>query len=198
VAGEAQHYPTAVIDLDGNERASLGLRNNSLNVVQILLDQLTHKKLTGRVRRAALNQLFATLDHVRPLWSRNVAELALELKTLRFQIADQQELVDAQPKSWTADDKKNGLDLDAQRQFRVLDRMKTEERLYSAYVAPMLRLLSLDPAVLIPGNSIWKSWSRAARWASRTPSTIFRITSAATTACSTCNAASATSITSPL
>jgi hypothetical protein len=152
LAGEAQHYPTAVMDLDGNERASIGLRNNSLNVVQILLDQLTHKKLTGRVRRAALNQLFSTLDHVRPLWSRNVAELALELKTLRFQIADQQKLVDAQPKSWTADDKKNGLDLEAKRQFRVLDRMKTEERLYSAYVGPMLRLLALDPADFDPGK----------------------------------------------
>ncbi len=145
LAGEAQHYPTAVMDLDGNERASIGLRNNNLNIIQILLDQLTHKKLAGRVRRAALNQLFATLDHVRPVWSRNVTELALELKTLRFQIADQQKLVDAQPKTWTLDDKRHGRDLEAKRQFRFLERMKTEERLYSAYVGPIQRLLALDP-----------------------------------------------------
>jgi len=152
LAGEAQRYPTVVMDLDGNERASLGLRNNSLNVVQILLDQLTHKKLTGRVRHAALDQLFATLDRVRPQWFRNVNQLSEELRTLRAQIADQQKLVNQQPKSFTAGDRENGLDLEAKRQVGVLERMKTEERLYSAYVAPIQRLLSLDPADFDPGK----------------------------------------------
>ena len=86
------------------------------------------------------------------MWSRNVTELALELKTLRFQIADQQKLVDAQPKTWTLDDKRHGRDLEAKRQFRFLERMKTEERLYSAYVAPIQRLLALDPADFDPGK----------------------------------------------
>ena len=152
LAGEAQHYPTAAMDLDGNERASIGLRNNSLNVIQILLDQLTHKKLSGRVRHAALDELFATLNRVRPVWSRNVTQLAQELKILRLQIADQQKLVDAQPKTFTAEDRENGRDLEARREIRLLDRMKTEERTYAAYVAPIERLLALDPADFDPGK----------------------------------------------
>jgi hypothetical protein len=145
LAGEAQHYPTAVMDLDGNERASIGLRNNSLNVVQILLDQLMHKKLAGRVRHAALDELFATLDRVRVGWARNVSQLAQELKTLRSEIAEQQKLVDSLPKGLNDD-------LEVKRQIRRLDRMKSEERTYSAYVAPMQRLLSLDPADFDPGK----------------------------------------------
>lgn len=106
------------MDLDGNERASIGLRNNSLNIIQILLDQLTHKKLSGRVRRAALDQLFATLNRVRMPWTRNVDQLSQELKVLRPQIADQQKLVDAQPKGRLAE---------TNRQIAILERMKTQE-----------------------------------------------------------------------
>ena len=142
LAGEAQHYPTAVMDLDGNERASIGLRNNSLNVIQILLDQVTHKKLPGHVRRAALDHLFATLNRVRAAWSRNVNELAQELKTLHARIVEQQKRVDAQSK----------VDLEARRQIRVLEGMKTEERTYAAYIAPIQRLLALDPADFDPGK----------------------------------------------
>ena len=159
LAGEAQRYPTAVMDLDGNERASIGLRNNSLNVVQILLDQLVHKKLTGRVRHAALDALFATLDRVRPQWSRNVGQLTEELRTLRTQIADQQKLVNQQPKSFTAEDRVNGVDVEAKRQIGVLERMKTEERLYSAYVAthPAPVVLGSRP-ISTPENSTSKTW----------------------------------------
>jgi hypothetical protein len=152
LAGEAQHYPTAVMDLDGNERGSIGLRNNSLNIIQILLDQLTHKKLTGRVRRAALNQLFATLDRVRIPWLQNVDQLTDELKVLRLQIDDQQRLVDALPKQWTAEDREKGRVMEATRQVALLDRMKGEERSYTAFVGPIHRLLALDPADFDPGK----------------------------------------------
>ena len=70
LAGESARYPTCVMDLDGNERANVSLRNSSLNVIQILLDQLMHKKVTGRMRIATIDALFATLDRVRPMWQR--------------------------------------------------------------------------------------------------------------------------------
>ena len=65
LAGQSDQYPTVMLDLDGNERANIGLRNNTFNVVQILLDQLMQKGLPGRVRNAALSGLFSTLDKVR-------------------------------------------------------------------------------------------------------------------------------------
>lgn len=152
LAGEAQRYPTAVMDLDGNERASIGLRNNALNIIQILLEETTRKKLSGRVRHAAIDALFDTLGRVRADWSRNVKNLSAELVVLRASIAAQQKLADSLPKNFTPADRASGLDADARRQLRRLDLMKADERAYSAYVATMTRLLSLDPADFDPGK----------------------------------------------
>ena len=152
LAGEAQRYPTAVMDLDGNERASIGLRNNSLNIVHILLDELIRKKPTGRLRAAAIDELFVTLNRVRPEWTKEVHDLANELEPLRAEIAQLQAVVDAQPKKWTDIDQANGLDLQAKRNVHRLDVMKTDERLYSAYVTVMQHLLALDPADFDPGK----------------------------------------------
>ena len=38
--GESTAYPTAMLDFDGNERASLHLRDSDLNMLHILLQQL--------------------------------------------------------------------------------------------------------------------------------------------------------------
>jgi hypothetical protein len=151
LGGESSRYPTAVMDLDGNERASISLRNNSLNAIHILLDQLMHKKLPGRVRHAALEALFQTLGRVRPVWRKNVDELSEELRLLHLRIEDQQKLVDA-PHHLTKEDRANGAELDHWRQVDRLDEWKLEERTYSAYVATMNRLLGLNPADFDPGK----------------------------------------------
>ena len=142
LAGESAHYPTAVLDLDGNERASIGLRNNSLNLVQILLDQLMHKRLPGHVRHAALEALFETLDRVRPVWQRKLDELAADLEVLRTRMV---ELVAAQTRH-------EGLDQAARRKARRLENWKEEEHSYAVYAATMRRLLSLDPSDFDPGK----------------------------------------------
>jgi hypothetical protein len=152
LAGESAHYPTAVLDLDGNERASISLRNNSLNMIQILLDQLMHKKLEGRVRHAVLEALFQALGRVRAEWSRNVTELSDELRELRKQLEEQQKFVDAQPRQWTKEQRAAGLDQQAKREMNRLETWKAEERGYSAYVAVMTRLLSLQASDFDPGK----------------------------------------------
>jgi hypothetical protein len=152
LAGDSARYPTCVMDLDGNERASISLRNNSLNVMQILLDQLMRKKVTGRMRRAVIDALFATLDRVRPAWRRNVEQLDRELRDLDARVGEQQKLVDSQPKKWTSEQKKAGLDDEAARQVSRLDSWKLDLRGYSAYNAVMRRLLALDPADFDPGK----------------------------------------------
>jgi hypothetical protein len=150
--GESARYPTAVVDADGNERASIGLRNNSLNVIHILLDQLIRKKVSGPLRRAAIDALFQTLDRVRPVWTKNVNGLSNELVALRARIAAQQAIVDALPKKFPPEDHQNGVTVDAKRQIRRLDLMKADEKGYSAYVTVMQNLLSLDPADFDPGK----------------------------------------------
>ncbi len=152
LAGESSRYPTCVMDLDGNERASIGLRNNSLNIVQILLNELMHKRVSGPMRRATIDELFVTLDRARPLWQRNVDGLDSELRGLEAQINKLQEAVDSQPKKWTKEQKDAGLDDDAARKVSHLYAQKLELRAYQAYVAVMRRLLALNPADFDPGK----------------------------------------------
>ena len=51
--GQADSYPTAWLDLDGNERAAVGLRNSELNRIHVVLGQLARPELTPLIRRAA-------------------------------------------------------------------------------------------------------------------------------------------------
>ncbi len=148
LAGESGRYPTAVMDLDGNERASISLRNSSLNTIHILLDQLMHKKLPGRVRHAALEALFETLDRVRPAWQRKVNELSEDLRELHTRIEGRLH----QPEHLTREDRANGMELDVQRRLNRLETLKQEARTYAAYAATMDRLLGLNPADFDPGK----------------------------------------------
>ncbi len=61
LSGEAEHYPTAWLDIDGNERAALHLRNSDLNKIHILLQQLARTELTHRsLRKAAAHAVDET------------------------------------------------------------------------------------------------------------------------------------------
>ncbi|HYV61898.1 MAG TPA: alkaline phosphatase family protein, partial [Bryobacteraceae bacterium] len=155
LAGQADQYPTVMLDLDGNERANIGLRNNTFNVVQILLDQLIQKRLPGPVRNAALSALFSTLDKVRVEWRRDVDGLSGQLTALDGRIDQQQKRVDAQPKKkkkWTKEQIALGLDKDARRDAVRLAAWRAERKTYSEYVATIWRLLDLTPADFDPGR----------------------------------------------
>src|SRR5688500_20227757 len=52
--GESTVYPTAMLDFDGNERASVHLRDSDLKLLQILLQQLQRNELRPEVRKAAI------------------------------------------------------------------------------------------------------------------------------------------------
>jgi hypothetical protein len=154
LAGQADQYPTVMLDLDGNERAGIGLRNNTFNVLQILLDQLVQKRLPGPVRNAALTALFSTLDNVRVEWRRDMDDLSEELAALDTRIEAQQRLVDAQPKKkkWTPEQLSRGLDKDARREIVRLNAWRADRKAYSEYIAIIWRLLDLKPADFDPGK----------------------------------------------
>ena len=152
LAGQSDQYPTVMLDLDGNERASIGLRNNTFNVLQILLDQLMQKGLPGAVRNAALTALFSTIDKVRVEWRRDLDDLSAELTLLDGRIEVLQKKVSDQPKKWTDAQISLGLDKDARREAVRLAAWRAERKAYAEYVAIIWRLLDLTPADFDPGR----------------------------------------------
>src|SRR4029077_16821553 len=114
------------------ERASIGLRNNTFNVLQILLDELIQKKVPGEIRNAALSALFSTLDKVRIDWRKDVDELSDELTALDARIEALQKTVGAQPKKkWTKDQIDRGLDKAARRDVVRLATWRADRKAYS-------------------------------------------------------------------
>ena len=148
--GQSTLYPTALVDFDGNERASIHLRDSDLNLLHILLVELRRGDLAEPLRRAARAAFFDTLDRRRPGWQRTFDELREELGALRGLVERQRRLVEAQPKEWTKADQDAGRDREARRQFARLDSWTSDERKYAAYAQQLANLLALDRARFRP------------------------------------------------
>jgi hypothetical protein len=150
--GQSTSYPTALVDFDGNERASIQLRDSDLNLVHILLLQLKRGDLPAPVRRAATDALFATIERRRADWQKTLTEMREELGALHRLIERQRALVEAQPKKWTKEDSDAGRDKEAKRQFARLDSWAGDERDYNAYLQSLADLLALDRARFDPAG----------------------------------------------
>ncbi len=142
--GQSVAYPTALLEFDGNERASVHLRNNALNVLHILLTELQSKKLSPALARAATDAFFATIDAHRADWHKTLAELREETGALRRLVAEENALVAAQPKKWTKADADAGRDQEARRLSARADSWAHDERQYDAYAATLANLLALS------------------------------------------------------
>jgi hypothetical protein len=141
--GASGQYPTALLDLDGNERASVYLRNSDFNALQILLDEIGHPSQLA-VRRAAIGALFQILDRHRPEWQSTIAELREELAALRRSIEAQRTKIAEEPKKWTAAQRDAGLDKAARRLAVQVDRWREQDRNYSEYVNSLAKLVALS------------------------------------------------------
>jgi hypothetical protein len=120
--GQASHYPTAWLDIDGNERAAVHLRNNDLNKLHILLLTLQRADLDVRTRRAAAIAVRETIERHRSAWTKTVADLTAEL--------------DAAPSAVPMADL---------RQRQELNDREAERSLYHEYLAHLEALLRLQP-----------------------------------------------------
>lgn len=149
---EASKYPTAVMDLDGNERASIHLRNSDLNALHILLRQLKGKSLSPEQRVAATESFFQTIERNRRRWAKTLAELQEEIGALRRFIEQQEKLYLAQPKEFTEADKAAGLDKEARRIFARMSQAREDEASYAAYLQTIQNLLALKPASFNPSK----------------------------------------------
>jgi len=150
--GQSTDYPTALLDFDGNERASIHLRDSDLNLLQILLTQLQRKDLSPPLRRALTDAFFNTLDPRRAAWQNNLAELKEELGALRRRIEQQRRLWATQPKKFSKEDLKAGRDDEAKRVFAQLDRWIGQEQRYTEYARILTKLLAVSREDLAPGK----------------------------------------------
>jgi hypothetical protein len=148
--GQSTAYPTALVDFDGNERASIQLRDSDLNLIHILLLQLKRGDLPAPLRRAAAEALFSTIDRRRDGWQRTLAELRDEIGALHRLIERQRAKVEAQPKKWTKEDADAGRDKEARREWAHLDSWQGDERDYTVYAQTLANLLALDRARFNP------------------------------------------------
>ncbi|HEX8144341.1 MAG TPA: alkaline phosphatase family protein [Pyrinomonadaceae bacterium] len=141
--GQSTAYPTALLDFDGNERASFHLRDSDLNVLHILLQRLQRRDMPETLRRALTDAFFRTIDKRRAGWQTELSQLSEEMGALRKAIERQNAIVLAQPKKWTKEDQDAGRDKEAIRQFARMDSAMGDEREYTKYMATLTRLLSL-------------------------------------------------------
>ena len=142
--GQSAEYPTALLDFDGNERAGLHLRNNNLNVLHLMLQQLQRKNLSPQLRGALKDAFFTYLDRTRRRWLGDFDQLTDELGALGKDIQAQREHWTKEPKKFTDAEKDLGKDDQVRRDYaRILQLEEFERRYRNDYLAPMKRLLSL-------------------------------------------------------
>jgi hypothetical protein len=157
-------YPTALLDFDGNERAGLHLRNNDLNLLHILLQQLQRKDLSPQLRLASTNTFFEVVARDKMRWQGELDQLEEELGALGRAIERQRALCESEPKKFTVQDRELGRDDNARRVCVLATQWTGQAKSYAAYVATMRKLLGLrresfDPlkikiAELIPEDSM--------------------------------------------
>jgi hypothetical protein len=150
--GESTVYPTAMLDFDGNERASMHVRDSDLNLLHILLQQLQRNDLRIEVRKAAMEAFFSVVDRRRAEWKQKLGELRNELGALNTAIEQQRKLWESQPKKFTKEQQNAGLDDAAKRIWVQLDRWQFEQREYTDYVTALNNLLALSPEAFTPAK----------------------------------------------
>ncbi len=141
--GQSTSYPTALLDFDGNERASIHLRDSNLNLLHILLRQLQRRDNSPRLRQALTGAFFGVMDSQGETWQTNLYEINEELVVLRRRIQVQQKLWEAEPKKFTPEETRLGRDDQKKRVFAQLERWMTQEKDYTEYSATLTNLLAL-------------------------------------------------------
>jgi hypothetical protein len=141
--GQSTDYPTALVDFDGNERSSIHLRDNDVNILHILLQQLQNSKLTAAQRKAVTDAFFNVIDRRRSGWQRTVNQLSEELAALQRWVDSQQPIIKAQPKKFTPEEVAKGLDKESRRIFAQEEIAQQDLIHYREYVRVLSNLLSL-------------------------------------------------------
>jgi predicted AlkP superfamily pyrophosphatase or phosphodiesterase len=145
LSGQASRYPTAWLDIDGNERAAVHLRNSDLNKIHILLKELAKPELQPQVRKAAAAYLREIIDRHREQWTKTANNVDEELAALKQQIEFRKQIAAEQPKKWTPEQIAAGDDKAGRRLRDQLHAWEREYTSYLVYVSHVRALLALNP-----------------------------------------------------
>ena len=88
LAGKSDDYPTALLDVDGNERASIYLRNDDFNQLQVLWRVISKPALDPGFRKIFIEAFFAIINRHRQEWQKTLTELEEELAAFRRDIRE--------------------------------------------------------------------------------------------------------------
>jgi hypothetical protein len=150
--GESTDYPTAMLDFDGNERASVHLRDSDLNMLHILLKELQRGGVSVEKQKAAIDALFEVIDKRRRDWEKDLKELQVELGALDRAILEQRKLWAAQPKKFSKEEQDAGMDDASRRIYVQLDSWLREQKEFSEYARTLKNLLSLSSEAFLPSK----------------------------------------------
>lgn len=140
-----KEYPTALLDLDGNERAGIYLRNSDLNMVHLLLLQLKRRDLAPPLRSAALNACREAIERYAQRSRPHIERVRSGIESLRVSIAD----IESQTSS-------SGTGRHVRRMKARANSWRTDESAYRDAIAALDRLTSAglnrrsDPAAIVP------------------------------------------------
>lgn len=143
--GRASQYPTAWLDIDGNERTAVHLRNSDLNKIQILMLQLAQAALSPALRKATAEGIVTTVDRHRAQWSRTAADLADEMSALDGAISERKQLLGSLTGQLTSEQRDEGEDKVHRRLRRELNEWEREAAAYKAYLTHLRALLAFRP-----------------------------------------------------
>ncbi|MBV8706936.1 MAG: alkaline phosphatase family protein, partial [Acidobacteriaceae bacterium] len=143
LGGKASSYPTAWLDLDGNERTAVHLRNSDLNKIHVLLLQLMRTDLTPEVRQAAVSYLLAMIERHRAAWTKTASEMDEELAALQVAIDGRKAEVKELPRKWSKAEWEKGSDKEARRERRDLELWEQEYASYSGFLKHLRVLMAL-------------------------------------------------------
>ena len=141
--GKEDEYPTALVDFDGNERTSFHLRNNDLNALHILFQQLQKGKLAPPLKKAATDAFFGIIDKHRAEWTKNAGEMSEEMDALHRWIETQQTIIANHPKEYTPEEYEKGINRENRRTAAQTYIAIREEKEYREYLRILSNLLSL-------------------------------------------------------
>ena len=149
--GESTSYPTAMLDFDGNERASVHLRDSDLNLLHILLQQMQRRDLREELRKAAIGRFLRRHRRRRAGWQADLNELRVEIG--RAESAPSRNSANSGSRNRRSSRRNSitaGLDDNAKRIYVQLDRWQQEQKEYSEYAATLQNLLALSSEAFHP------------------------------------------------